>query len=234
MTHSGVDAVVFDWGGTLTPWHALDPRAAWAAAVSDEELADRLWQAEIEMWVRSRDEHRSATIDEVFVRVGVTPTPAMLDAISRWWEPHTFLDPDAPLLFDGLRERGIKIGVLSNTLWTRAEHERIFARDGVLGVFDGAVYTSEIAWTKPHTEAFRAALDSVGVDDPASAVFVGDRPFDDIHGAKSAGMRAVLVPHSDIPADQEGPVRGEADAIIQRLGDLIDVVDAWAGRTPGR
>lgn len=229
MTHTGVHAVVFDWGGTLTPWHALDPRAAWVAAVSDEGLAEKLWHAEIEMWARSRDEHRSATLEEIFSRAGVAPTSTMLDAISRWWEPHTYLDPDAPSLFDGLRERGIKIGVLSNTLWSRAEHERIFARDGVLGVFDGAVYTSEIPWTKPHPEAFRAALDAVGVDDPATAVFVGDRPFDDIHGAKSAGMRAVLIPHSDIPSEQQGPVQGEADAVIQRLGELIGVVDSWSG-----
>jgi putative hydrolase of the HAD superfamily len=126
-----------------------------------------------------------------------------------------------------LRERGIAVGVLSNTLWTRAEHERIFARDGVLDRIDGAVYSSEIPWTKPHPEAFRAALDAVSVPDPANAVFVGDRPFDDIHGAQSIGMRAVLVPHSDIPQYQRGHTEAEADAVIQRLGDLLAVVDAW-------
>jgi putative hydrolase of the HAD superfamily len=96
----------------------------------------------------------------------------------------------------------------------------------VLELIDGAVYSSEIPWTKPHPEAFRAALAAVDVDDPADAVFVGDRPFDDIHGAKSVGMHAVLLPHSDIPDIQKGPVEGEADAIIQRLADLLAVVDA--------
>ena len=56
--------------------------------------------------------------------------------------------------------------MLSNTVWSRAEHERIFERDGMLDLIDGAVYTSEITWTKPHPEAFRAALDAVGVTDP--------------------------------------------------------------------
>ncbi len=63
-----------------------------------------------------------------------------------------------PALFAGLRERGIRIGVLSNTLWPRAVHEEIFARDDVLALIDGAVYTSEVPWTKPHPEAFLAAL----------------------------------------------------------------------------
>jgi len=45
----------------------------------------------------------------------------------------------------------------------------------------------------------------VGVTDPASCVFVGDRPFDDIFGAKSLGMRNVLIPNSLVPA-HEGTV----------------------------
>ncbi len=222
----GVEAVIFDWGGTLTPWHTLETRAAWIEAVADDELADRLHAAETELWLRSRDEHRSGSLDEVFASAGVTPTATMHSALSRWWEPHTFLDPDAPVLFDALRARGIRIGILSNTLWSRAEHERIFARDGVLDAIDGAVYSSEIPWTKPHPEAFRAALSAVGAD-PAGTVFVGDRPFDDIYGAKAVGMRAVLLPHSDIPEIQKGPVEGDPDAVIQRLGDLLAVVDAW-------
>ena len=44
------------------------------------------------------------------------------------------------------------------------------------------------------------------------AVFVGDRLFDDIWGARNAGMRAVHLPHSDIPAEQVGHTVGEPDA----------------------
>ena len=66
------------------------------------------------------------------------------------------------------RARSIKIGVLSNTIWPRAEHERIFARDGLTELIDAAVYTSEIEWTKPHPEAFRAILAALGVADPAA------------------------------------------------------------------
>jgi putative hydrolase of the HAD superfamily len=222
-----LQAVIFDWGGTLTPWHTVRPREAWIAAVADEDLADRLLAAETELWLRSRDEHRSGTLEDVFGSAGVEPTPQMRSAFSTWWEPHTYLDPDAPALFDALHDRGIAIGVLSNTLWSREDHERIFARDGVLDRIDGAVYSSEIPWTKPHPEAFHAALRAVSVTDPQTALFVGDRPFDDIHGAKSIGMRAVLVPHSDIPEIQRGHTEAEADAVIQRLGDLLAVVDAW-------
>ncbi len=59
-------------------------------------------------------------------------------------------------------------------------------------------------------------------------MFVGDRPWDDIaRGARAVGMRAVLLPHSAIPAYQEGPVRGEPDAVVHRLAELLPLVDAW-------
>ena len=117
--------------------------------------------------------------------------------------------------------------MLSNTIWPRARHEAIFRRDGVLELIDGAVYSSEIEWTKPHAGAFLAALAAVGGSDPAAAVFVGDRLFDDIHGAKSAGMRAILVPHSVIPVWQTTGVEGSPDAIIDNLGELLPQVDRW-------
>jgi putative hydrolase of the HAD superfamily len=89
------------------------------------------------------------------------------------------------------------------------------------------VYTSEIPWTKPAPQAFIAAMQAVGVADPEVCVFVGDRLFDDIYGARNAGMRAVHVPHSDIPIAQVGHTIGEPDAVIQRLAELPSVIAAW-------
>jgi putative hydrolase of the HAD superfamily len=47
-----------------------------------------------------------------------------------------------------------------------------------------------------------------------------------VYGAKSAGMRAVLVPNSDVPA-----FRGaEPDAVISRLAELLSHIDRWSER----
>jgi len=126
---TAVDAVVFDWGGTLTPWHAIDLREQWLryAEVYDpdhaDELSARILSAEDDAWRAGREHQRSATLDEIFRGVGVDPTGDLHDralaAYHAFWEPHTFTDPDVPDLLAGLRERGIRVGVLSNTLWTR-------------------------------------------------------------------------------------------------------------------
>lgn len=232
-----IDAVIFDWGGTLTPWHTIDLREQWRhyAEAYDPARADEMsaliLSAEDDAWRAGREHQRSATLDGLFRSVGVEPTGARheraLAAYHAFWEPHTHTDPDVVPLFRALRDRAIRIGVLSNTLWTRAHHERVFRRDGVLHLIDGAVYSSEIPFTKPHPEAFRAAMSAVGVSDPARVVFVGDRPFDDIHGAKEVGMLAVLLPHSAIPDDQKGHVEGDPDAVVDRLADLVAVLDGW-------
>jgi putative hydrolase of the HAD superfamily len=228
-----VEAVVFDWGGTLTAWQDVDYLESWRrvalTADSDraDELAAQLLAADEAVWQRTRSEFQSVRFGDVLVECGLVESAALLAAHCEVWEPYTFVDPEAGEVLSALRSRQIKVGLLSNTLWPRSLHEQWFERDGILGLFDAAVYSSEIPWVKPHPEAFRTALRAVGVADPARAVFVGDRPYDDIHGAKAVGMRAVLVPHSRIPESQKGPVEGVADAVITRLSELIPVVDAW-------
>ena len=225
-----VKAVIFDWGGTLTPWHTVDHDTLWREVCGPhfpgraDQMAVAIRTAEQSSWQASEESQRSATLTEIFELAGMTPTEAFLASYFEAWDPHTFTDPDAVPLLKQLRECGIKVGVLSNTMWPRSAHERVFRRDAVLDLIDGAVYSSEIPWTKPHPEAFRAAMAAVGVDDPAACVFVGDRPYDDVHGAKRAGMRAVLIPHSEVPPfDEVTP-----DAVIARLADLPAHLDAWS------
>jgi putative hydrolase of the HAD superfamily len=230
MTGMAVAAVIFDWGGTLTPWHSIDHAALWhdicAAHFPQAQtaaVAAAILAAENVFWEQCDTEQRSATLDHVFAQAGVTAHAALLDSYFRAWEPHTYTDPEVVPLLRELRRRGIRTGVLSNTMWPREQHERVFHRDDVLGLIDGAVYSSEIPWTKPHPEAFRAAMAAIGVSDPASCVFVGDRPFDDIFGAKSLGMRAVLRPNPAVP----GYDGARPDAVIGRLSELLPHLDNW-------
>jgi putative hydrolase of the HAD superfamily len=229
MRFVAIRAVIFDWGGTLTPWHTFDQEALWREVCAQhfperaDTLAAALWAAESGLWQPAGDERASATLDHVFERAGFTPTEAFLDSYFEAWDQHTFTDPEAPPLLRDLRQRGLRVGVLSNTMWPRRAHERVFARDHLLDLIDGAVYSSEIPWTKPHPEAFRAAMAAVGVDDPAACVFVGDRPWDDVHGAKSVGMRAVLLRNSDVPAFESAV----PDAVIGRLSELTGHLDSW-------
>jgi putative hydrolase of the HAD superfamily len=234
-----IDAVVFDWAGTLTPWHRVDLREQWhglaqALHPDDGPAASALAAAaaahEDGVWHRARTDHSSARLEQMLLDLGVLADhphlPGALAAYHEWWDPHSVTDPEAVPLLQSLRDTGIKVGVLSNTIWSRERHEQVFERDGLLHLIDGAVYSSEIPFTKPHPEAFRAAADAVGVP-PERVAFVGDRPFEDVHGAQQAGMRAIFVPHSDLPLDQQVVVDVTPDATVQRLAEVLDVVIGW-------
>jgi putative hydrolase of the HAD superfamily len=230
-----IDAVIFDWGGTLTAWHDIDFHAeslalAQAVVGAHGELdvhAARLHAAGEAIWGRSRDQQRSATVADLFDEAGLEHDPELLTAYYEFWEPHTLTDPEVAPVLTRLRDEGIRVGVLSNTIWPREWHRGFFARDGVDHLLDGDVYTSEIPWTKPSPEAFRAAMAAVGVEDPAACVYVGDRLYDDVWGAQNAGMRAIHVPHSTIPASQLGHTEGTPDAVVQRLSDIPAAIAAW-------
>ncbi len=235
-----LEAVVFDWGGTLTPWTAMDPRVGWrryADAVHPgdpgraEALAATLVDTDFAHWMRVKDTSQAFGLDDVFAGAAVDTAAAAhhagLAAYRDYWTATTHTRPEAGPTLAALRERGLRLGVLSSTMWPGHWHEEWLRRDGVLEAFDAVVWSSDLAWTKPHTEAFRAALDALGVGDPSRAVYVGDRPYDDVTGAHRAGMRTVFVPHSDIPAAQQVPTDVTPDAVAHDLADIPDLIAGW-------
>jgi putative hydrolase of the HAD superfamily len=234
-----IDAVIFDWGGTLTAWHDIDFHAeslALAHAVTAPTVktspdesdvhahAAKLHAAGATVWGWSRDHQRSATVADLFAEAGLDHDPDLLTAYYEFWEPHTLTDPQVGPMWSELRSQGIRVGVLSNTIWPREWHEGFFRRDGVLDLVDGDVYTSEVPWTKPSPHAFTAAMAAVGASDPSRCVYVGDRLFDDVWGARNAGLRAIHVPHSDIPPEQFGHSVGEPDAVAHELKEIPAIV----------
>jgi putative hydrolase of the HAD superfamily len=232
-------AVIFDWGGTLTPWRTVDPVAAWRAyadvvhpgdTVGAAQLAEAIRVAEEAAWIRVRDEHRAFTIAQVLEAAGAPAVEAAFVAYRASWEHATYTDPEVAPLIKTLRDKGLRTGVLSSTAWPGGWHEEMLRRDGVLDLFDAVVWSSDLEYTKPHRAAFLAAMAAVDIDDPADCVYVGDRLYDDVSGAKAIGMRAVHIPNSDIPEYQLVPVDVEPDAVVRKLSELPAVLEAWLTR----
>lgn len=236
-----INAVLFDWGGTITRFHDVDMIDAWRVAARVlapgrvEEVASALLHAEHEVWMRTTTTLRSATTAEVLrnasTAVGL-PVDELLheDAIVAYlehWAPSTQARDDAYDVLTALRARGLRIGLLSNTHWPRDWHEEWLVRDRLLELFDARVYTSDLEHVKPHPEAFHELLRQVQVQ-PEEAVFVGDRQHDDVAGAAAVGMRTVWVRNDVVPTADVTP-----DAVVEELAELVDVIDRWRNQDTG-
>ena len=228
---SPVEAVLFDWGGTLSEAVPVDLLDMWRVAArvlapgDPEPVAAALLAAENRWWRESVAAGDRSGTTEQLVRSVASQThldvPGALRAYHDAWEVTVRHDPAAVPVLTALRERGIRTGLLSNTHWPRALHERWLAAAGLLELLDERVYTSDIGHVKPHPEAFRTLLSAVGVE-PAAAVFVGDRMRDDVSGAQALGMRTVHMTGRPVERWEVVP-----DAELVTLDGLVEIVDAW-------
>ncbi len=113
------------------------------------------------------------------------------------------LDPDALRTLAAIRERGLRLGIVSNTPWGSSADpwRRELRRHGLDAAVDTAVFCVDVGWRKPAPQIFERALTLLGVE-ARETIFVGDDPRWDIAGARRSGLRPVLLdPDGDSAAD---------------------------------
>jgi putative hydrolase of the HAD superfamily len=111
-----------------------------------------------------------------------------------------------------LSARGLRLVVVSN--WDCSLPEWL-DRAGIGELVDGAISSAALGVAKPAPAVFEAGLRLAGCD-AAEALFVGDSVDNDVHGARAAGLRAVLVQRDGDPPPGIEAVRslGELSAIV--------------------
>jgi putative hydrolase of the HAD superfamily len=240
--------VVFDLGGTLVRWPDWEEAAPakWGfaydavrrAAAGDglpgrETFVTAMRAAEKAHWERVDRVQWSGPptglVGEGFRRLGLDADGELLlaamdgyaKAVAGW----STVFPDARETLVLLRERGYRLGLLSNTWWAAEWHNADIAAHGLADLLDELVYTSDLPHSKPHVSVFREISGRLGV--PANAcVMIGDRQIDDVSGAKAAGMRGVWRRNDDGFPTWDG----EPDAIVDRVSELPELLRSWRGK----
>jgi putative hydrolase of the HAD superfamily len=232
-----LEAVLFDWGGTLMDWvwdeECLvaghhDGLAAIGRPYGDEfterfragllPLLGSEAPEEIEYPELIRELVGGAS-DEELVRY--------LEAEHAAWAPARRLGAWTHPLLDALRGRGLKLGLVSNTF----DPEWLLLRDldeqGLAHRLDVAVFSSAVGKRKPHPEIYRRALEPLGVE-PERALFVGDRLREDVRGPAELGMTTVQA----LWFRAEEPVDGiEPDFRAFTQLDVLNAIDRLVSRT---
>lgn len=123
-----------------------------------------------------------------------------------------------------LRERNIRLGVLSNT---HALELRSWDQSPLAHLFDVTAFSHEIGACKPNPAAYLHVLTRLGVP-AASAAYVGDGGSNELIGAKEVGFALVVLaeraPAQLAPATLPR-LRAQADTTITTLSQLPDLIE---------
>jgi putative hydrolase of the HAD superfamily len=120
-----------------------------------------------------------------------------------------------------LKRRGLRTGLISNTVFPRDEHEVDVQESGLGEFLDFRIYSSGYGRRKPHPEIYRAGLAGIGL--PADEVcFVGDRYLEDVVGPQGVGMTGILKYRAGREYPQPMPA---GITVIHQLDELLKIME---------
>jgi HAD superfamily hydrolase (TIGR01549 family) len=104
------------------------------------------------------------------------------------------LYPDAEPTLEALLDGGYRLGLVSNA---PAGTSEVVGSLGLTRYLSAVVISGAVGYAKPHPEIFRIALRLTGLE-PEDTVHVGDIFDSDVLGARSAGIRGILLDRDDL------------------------------------
>lgn len=207
-----IDAILFDAGNTLLHLdyeyiceilgrhgHATEPLAFrlaeyGARAAIDRELAPDMAPPESVEGLLWGDGERPSYFAVALHHLGISGAAAapILAELKRSNEESCLwriVEPDTAAVLEALRERGLRLAVVSNA---DGRVEDLLRTAGLAGFFEIIIDSSKVGVEKPDPRIFGFALDHVGVA-AERAVYVGDVYGIDVAGARRAGLTPVLI-----------------------------------------
>ena len=244
--HPNIESIVFDLDDTLISWanptvgrkDFTRPRVAkihdYLSAI-DLKLPpmEEFWliidEAIISAWTRAKKswqiESFGVILSRVFRGLELPIDQIDIDEVLRQFDwgprPGVVIFPDTHKVLRELQRRGYKLGLLTNSflpMWMRdAELESY----DLLDYWDARITAADVGYLKPHKKIFLALLQNLETE-ASNAVFVGDRPKNDISGANQVGMASILMKPDYLHRELEDVT---PDHTIGCLNELLPIIE---------
>ena len=157
--------------------------------------------------------------DLILAHAGVASSEGTAAALAELHAYHTASNlweyvPDtvAPALA-ALRQRGLRLVVVSNANGTLRAH---LDRLGLTPRFDVVLDSADEGVEKPDPRFFEIALEKSGAR-KETTIHVGDLYHVDVMGARSAGLRGVLLDEANLRPDADCPRVWSLDALLGKI-----------------
>jgi HAD superfamily hydrolase (TIGR01549 family) len=214
MTGQKIKAVLFDLGDTLLNFGKIDATRLFTKGARSSydylkqqgqpvgSFAFYLWQNLIRLHIRNlfarmtgRDFDALALLQKIGTKKGVKLSSEQWQHVAwLWYEPLSKvaeIEPGMKNTLTELKNKGLKLGIVSNTFVNSSSLEKHLKELSLLDFFTVRVYSYEFDFRKPNLQIFRVAAERIG-ETLDKILFVGDRIDKDIQPAIKTGMYAVL------------------------------------------
>jgi putative hydrolase of the HAD superfamily len=239
-----IKAVFFDFGSTLIytkdPWPPIYTQADLALTRvllhAGVPLDPKIFSTEFESFLdqyyadRGTSIYEKTTLSalrEILSIKGVRPLPdstlrAALDAMYAVTQQNWYLEDDAIPTLQTLREKGFRLGMISNTS-DDDNVQQLLDRWSLRPFFETIVTSAGCGIRKPDEQIFREALTRLHLP-PEQTAMVGDTPDADILGANRSGMFAVWLTRRAI-AQSAAP--SKPDAVVKTLAQIPSLFPSY-------
>lgn len=207
------DVVFFDMGDTLVhsrrPFieHYLETFQRYGVDVEREKLATAInvtWEQVMASDATAIFEASEAAsrrfyfdiLNRIFDLAGISvPREAIIaDIQSLFHHPDTYqIFPDVNPTLTHLRERGYRLGMVSNWNWQLPD---LCDQLDLADYFEFIVASARAGYAKPNPRIFEIALEHAQTI-PDRVVHIGDNPYADVRGAQAVGITGILLDRDD-------------------------------------
>lgn len=243
-----IDTVLFDMGGTLEDIYMDEATTADATAEvlrilkehgvavdrPEQEVAAELLRG----WKRYNTYRdpvlRELKPDEIwgdYVLTGLGIEKARIadfaEELAHSWEVTYYrraMREGVPEMLAGLKEMGMKLGVISNTASLFQVFD-VLEQYGIRDYFDDVTLSSVTGYRKPHPYIFMVSLRQLQVE-PAACAYVGDTVSRDVVGPQKMGFGLTFQIHSFLTngKDAEADPNVRPSYLIPDIRDVLTIL----------
>ena len=234
-----IEAIFFDMNGTLRRREPHEPtrQAAYKRILEllgKEDEPDEFWEGlarraqAYNQWAQknllqlSEKEIWTRWLLPGFSSDRIEPVTDELMLAWKETRGRTIPQPEAEAAIIELRNRGYRLGVISNSM-SSLDIPRSLDDFGWRDYFEVVILSAIEKYRKPAPEIFRVASQAMNLM-PAQCAHLGNRVSKDIVGCKRSGfgLGIIIEPPGTIPADQLDQTF-TPDAVIHSLSELLDL-----------